>query len=61
MEDNEQIAFKYKENINGSLANIAGLLNHKKNILAMMPHPERTVDSQVGGVDGNEIFESLVS
>ncbi|MFZ8864436.1 MAG: phosphoribosylformylglycinamidine synthase subunit PurQ [Rickettsiales bacterium] len=61
LEDNEQIAFKYKENINGSLANIAGLLNHKKNILAMMPHPERAVDSQVGGVDGNKIFESLIS
>jgi len=61
LEDNDQIAFKYKNNPNGSIANIAGILNKNKNILAMMPHPERAVDSICFGSDGSSIFESIIS
>ncbi len=61
LEDNEQIAFKYKNNPNGSIADIAGIFNKKKNILAMMPHPERAIDKTLAGGDqGLDLFKSLV-
>ena len=68
LEDNNLIAFKYcdiegkvekKSNPNGSLNNIAGILNESKNILGMMPHPERLVDPILSGEDGSMMFESL--
>ena len=59
LEDNKQIAFRYANNPNGSLNDIAGILNKEKNILGMMPHPERAIDEIVGGIDGFGIFESL--
>ncbi|MBL6785599.1 MAG: phosphoribosylformylglycinamidine synthase subunit PurQ [Rickettsiales bacterium] len=61
LQDNDQIAFEYHNNENGSKANIAGILNKRKNILGMMPHPERAIDKNVIGIDGLSIFESLVS
>ena len=69
LEDNNLIAFKYcdekgnvneNSNPNGSLKNIAGILNSNKNILGMMPHPERLIDPILSGVDGSIIFESLL-
>ena len=69
LEDQELIAFKYcdKEgkinetsNPNGSLNNIAGIFNSKKNILGMMPHPERMVDSLISNEDGINLFASLL-
>ena len=63
------IAFKYcdqdgniKEdfNPNGSLENIAGIFNSKKNILGMMPHPERMVDNLISNDDGVNLFSSLL-
>ena len=69
LEDNNLIAFKYcdekgnideKSNPNGSSKNIAGILNSNKNILGMMPHPERLIDPVLSGVDGTIIFESLL-
>ena len=69
LENNNLIAFKYcnKEgkiekdsNPNGSLNNIAGLLNEKKNILGMMPHPERLIDPILSGEDGSLLFSSLL-
>ena len=69
LEDKNLIAFKYcdeKGNINkdsnpnGSSNNIAGILNSNKNILGMMPHPERLIDPILSGVDGSIIFESLL-
>ena len=69
LEDNNLIAFKYcneKGNINndtnpnGSSNNIAGILNSYKNILGMMPHPERLIDPILSGEDGSIIFESLL-
>ena len=68
LDDNNLIAFKYcdksgniKENSNpnGSCNNIAGIMNVKKNILGMMPHPERLIDPLLSGEDGSMLFESL--
>ena len=69
LEDNNLIAFKYcdekgninnNSNPNGSSNNIAGILNNNKNILGMMPHPERLIDPILSGEDGSMIFESLL-
>jgi phosphoribosylformylglycinamidine synthase len=70
LEANKQIAFRYSSpkgeitrqaNPNGSLHNIAGITNKEGNVLGMMPHPERSCEEIIGGVDGNFIFESLVT
>ena len=58
--DNDQIAFKYDENPNGSIDNIAGILNKQRNVLGMMPHPERASESILGSKTGIKIFESLI-
>ena len=64
------IAFKYcdldgkvdeNSNPNGSLENIAGIYNSKKNILGMMPHPERMVDKLISNTDGVNLFSSLIN
>jgi len=60
LEENNQIAFKYLANPNGSCKDIAGILNKKKNVLGMMPHPERAIDELVGGLDGLPLFQSLL-
>ncbi len=60
MEDNDQIAFRYRENPNGSLKNIAGVFNKERNVLGMMPHPEDAVEPLHGSLDGKVLFESVV-
>jgi phosphoribosylformylglycinamidine synthase I len=57
---NNQIVFTYQQNPNGSLDNIAGVINEKGNVLGMMPHPERAVDDLLGGADGLKLFQSIV-
>jgi phosphoribosylformylglycinamidine synthase subunit PurQ / glutaminase len=49
-----------KRNPNGSLENIAGICSPGRNVLGMMPHPERAAEPELGGTDGCKIFESLV-
>jgi len=70
LEDNNLIAFKYcnnegkiepDSNPNGSSNNIAGIFNEKKNILGMMPHPERLIDPMLSGEDGSILFSSLLN
>jgi phosphoribosylformylglycinamidine synthase len=70
IEDNNQIALLYcnkngvvneEINPNGSSKNIAGIFNKEKNILGMMPHPERMIDSYLSGVDGSIFFENLIN
>ncbi len=61
LEDNNQIAFKYINNPNGSSNDIAGIFNSKKNVLGMMPHPERASESILGSSDGVKIFKSMLS
>lgn len=70
LEDNNQIAFRYcdlagkvsdQSTPNGAANNIAGIFNKTKNILGMMPHPERAIDAETGLVDGLTMFEGLIS
>ncbi len=61
LESEDRVAFRYTENPNGSLRNIAGILNTRRNVLGMMPHPERACDALVGSTDGRGVFESLLS
>jgi phosphoribosylformylglycinamidine synthase len=59
---NKQIIFTYYgENPNGSTANIAGICNKKRNVLGMMPHPERASESILGSEDGLLLFKSLIN
>ncbi len=58
---NNQIVFTYKgENPNGSLEDIAGIINKEGNVLGMMPHPERATNEIVGSADGLKLFKSIV-
>ncbi|HCG4535949.1 phosphoribosylformylglycinamidine synthase subunit PurQ [Ureibacillus chungkukjangi] len=58
---NNQIVFTYSgENPNGSLEDIAGIINERGNVLGMMPHPERAVDTLLGSDDGLKVFKSIV-
>ncbi len=57
----DRIAFTYVNNPNGSLRNIAGILNEKRNVLGMMPHPERVSDPLMPGTDGLFIFRSILA
>ncbi len=57
--DNQQIWFTYKQNPNGSLQDIAGVMSDNKNVAALMPHPERAMQSWMGSEDGRSIFDSL--
>jgi phosphoribosylformylglycinamidine synthase len=70
LEDTDSIAFRYinengnltdEANPNGSLLNIAGIFNEKKNVLGMMPHPERAIDIDNGSSDGLILFNSLLN
>ena len=70
LKDENLIAFKYcdekgtiseSSNPNGSLENIAGIFNKNKNILGMMPHPERMVDKMISNEDGINLFSSLLN
>ena len=69
LEDNSQIAITYCDskglenddnNPNGAIKNIAGIFNKSKNILGMMPHPERMIDKYLSGEDGSLFFENLL-
>lgn len=70
IESNQQVIFRYSSkdglvddsnNPNGSLNNIAGICNKKKNVMGMMPHPENACDPILGKTDGALIFKSIVS
>jgi len=70
IDDNNQIALFYSDNNgkvnegcnpNGSLQNIAGIFNKNKNVLGMMPHPERMIDSALSGEDGSIFFNNLIN
>jgi phosphoribosylformylglycinamidine synthase subunit PurQ / glutaminase len=70
LEAEDRIAFRYvtpagevtaEANPNGSLSNIAGILNEGRNVLGMMPHPDRSSEKLLGSVDGWKVFESMVS
>jgi phosphoribosylformylglycinamidine synthase len=69
LEDNGQVMFRYADangnvtpdiNPNGSINNIAGIVNEHGNVLGMMPHPEKACEKLIGGDDGNVIFTSII-
>ena len=69
IEENNQIAVTYcdkngiknnESNPNGAIKNIAGIFNKEKNVLGMMPHPERMIDKYLSGEDGSVFFENLI-
>jgi phosphoribosylformylglycinamidine synthase len=62
LEGEGRVVFRYAggDNPNGSARNIAGILSEKRNVLGLMPHPERVVDPLLGGTDGRALFESLI-
>lgn len=69
LQQNDQIVFQYcdkngnvtdEANPNGSLLNIAGITNARRNVLGMMPHPERACDPVLGSTDGKKVFESII-
>lgn len=69
LQDKGQILFRYCDadgnttddaNPNGSLLNIAGVCNEKRNVLGMMPHPERCAEAIMGNMDGKRVFESIL-
>jgi len=60
LEDQDRIAFRYRDNPNGSTDRIAGVLGAGRNVLGMMPHPERAADPRLGGTDGRNLFQSLM-
>ena len=70
LEREQRVAFRYcdpegrvtpEANPNGSVANIAGVLNERRNVLGMMPHPERASAALLGGEDGNAIWQSALA
>lgn len=60
IEGEGRVAFRYLDACNGSRRDIAGILNQAGNVLGMMPHPERAIESDHGGSDGRALFESAV-
>jgi phosphoribosylformylglycinamidine synthase len=60
LEAEDRVAFRYIDNPNGSLRNIAGVLNRERNVMGMMPHPERASDPLMGSSDGLVVFESIL-
>ena len=60
LEGEGRVAFRYGEDVNGSARSIAGLLNDAGNVLGMMPHPERAIETTHGGTDGRGLFESAI-
>ena len=61
LEAEDRVALRYSESCNGSVKNIAGILNRQRNVLGMMPHPERASDPLMGSTDGLVILGSLVN
>ena len=70
LEDNQQIVFRYaspegeltkEANPNGSLYNIAGIVNKQRNVMGLMPHPERCAEELIGSGDGIKLFESMIA
>ncbi len=57
---NKQIIFEYTEDVNGSTSQIAGVSNKNKNVIGLMPHPERCCEKELGGVDGLKLFQSIL-
>src|SRR4051794_7281207 len=60
LEAEDRVAFRYLDNPNGSMRDIAGVLNAGRNVMGLMPHPERASDPLMGSTDGLTVFHSLI-
>ena len=60
LRDQDRIAFTYRDNPNGSVADIAGILSPNRRVLGLMPHPERAAEPAHGGTDGAAMFRALM-
>ena len=60
LEGEGRIAFRYTDNPNGAMGDIAGIVSDNRRVLGLMPHPERAVDARLGGTDGVGVFASLM-
>ena len=60
LEGEGQVVFRYVDNPNGSVANIAGIQNARGNVLGMMPHPDRAFEAELGSADGATLFRSIM-
>jgi phosphoribosylformylglycinamidine synthase subunit PurQ / glutaminase len=61
LEGEDRVAFRYVENPNGAMRDIAGVLNKNRNVMGMMPHPERATEPLMGSSDGLVVFQSMVA
>jgi phosphoribosylformylglycinamidine synthase len=61
LEAEDRVVFRYVDNPNGSVRNIAGILNRERNVLGLMPHPERATEPLMGSSDGLVVFQSMVA
>ena len=61
IEGEGRVVFRYLDNPNGSARDIAGVFNENRNVLGLMPHPERMVEAAHGGTDGRRMFEALLA
>ena len=61
LEAEDRVAFRYLDNPNGSLRDIAGILSRERNVMGMMPHPERASDPLMGSADGLGVFRSMLA
>ena len=59
IEGEGQVVFRYVDNPNGSVADIAGIQNERGNVLGMMPHPDRAFEAELGSADGATLFQSI--
>ncbi|HUP04637.1 MAG TPA: phosphoribosylformylglycinamidine synthase subunit PurQ [Bryobacteraceae bacterium] len=60
LEAEDRVAFRYVDNANGSLRDIAGVLSRERNVMGMMPHPERATEPLMGSSDGLVVFQSMI-
>jgi len=60
LKKNDQIVFRYTDNPNGAIDDIAGIVNKNRNVLGLMPHPERSSEDDLGSHDGKLIFEGII-
>jgi phosphoribosylformylglycinamidine synthase len=61
LEAEDRVTFRYLDNPNGSLRDIAGILSRERNVMGMMPHPERASDPLMGSADGLGVFQSMLA
>ena len=61
LEAEDRIVLRYREHLNGSMRNIAGIVNEDRNVMGMMPHPERAADHLMGSTDGLLLLQSLLN